>query len=116
LIGEAGNHLLSVVNAILDVSKIESGSYQIYVEPFDLQPAVEMCRAMLGPQAKAKNIALSVRLPQGLGAVAGDQRAVQQILLNLLSNAIKFTPEGGSVGVSAASQGDMIRIFVNDTG
>jgi cell cycle sensor histidine kinase DivJ len=116
LIGEAGNHLLSVVNAILDVSKIESGSYQIYVEPFDLQPAVEMCRAMLEPQAKAKNIALSVRLPQGLGAVAGDQRAVQQILLNLLSNAIKFTPEGGSVGVSAASQGDMIRIFVNDTG
>jgi cell cycle sensor histidine kinase DivJ len=116
LISEAGNHLLSVVNAILDVSKIESGSYQIYVEPFDLRPAVEMCRAMLEPQARAKNIALSVRLPQGLGAIAGDQRAVQQILLNLLSNAIKFTPEGGSVSVSAASQGNTIRIFVNDTG
>lgn len=116
LIGEAGNHLLSVVNAILDVSKIESGSYQIYVEPFDLKPAVEMCRAMLEPQAKAKNIALSVRLPQGLSPIAGDQRAVQQILLNLLSNAIKFTPDGGSVSVSAASHGDTVRIFVNDTG
>ena len=116
LIGEAGNHLLSVVNAILDVSKIESGSYQINIEPFDLGPAVEMCRAMLEPQAETKGVDLSVRLPQGLGEVAGDQRAVQQILLNLLSNAIKFTPEGGSVSVNAARAGDSIRIFVNDTG
>jgi cell cycle sensor histidine kinase DivJ len=116
LIGEAGNHLLSVVNAILDVSKIEAGSYQINVEPFDLGPALEMCRAMLEPQATAKGVNLSARLPLGLGEVAGDQRAVQQILLNLLSNAIKFTPEGGNVTVNAVRSDDTIRIFVNDTG
>ena len=116
LIREAGNHLLSVVNAILDVSKIEAGSYQIAVEPFDLKPAVELCRAMLEPQAVARGITLSTNLPAGLGEIAGDQRAVQQILINLLSNAVKFTPEGGSVSVSAARKGGMVRIFVNDTG
>src|SRR5690606_31266741 len=92
LIREAGNHLLSVVNAILDVSKIESGSYQITVEPFALRPAVDLCKAMLEPQASEKQVALSVNLPRELKEVAGDQRAVQQILLNLVSNAIKFTP------------------------
>lgn len=116
LIREAGNHLLSVVNAILDVSKIESGSYHINVEPFALRPAVDLCRAMLEPQAAEKGVALSVNLPGGLKDVAGDQRAVQQILLNLVSNAIKFTPTGGQVSVSAAQTGDTIRIFVNDNG
>lgn len=116
LIRDAGNHLLSVVNAILDVSKIESGSYQISVEPFELAPAVELCRAMLEPQAAEKHIELTTNVPSDLGEVSGDQRAVQQILLNLLSNAIKFTPEGGSVSVSASRVDGMVRVFVNDTG
>lgn len=116
LIREAGNHLLSVVNAILDVSKIESGSYHINVEPFALRPAVDLCNAMLEPQAAEKRVTLSVNLPGELKDVAGDQRAVQQILLNLVSNAIKFTPEGGQVSVSAAQKGDTIRIFVHDNG
>src|SRR5690606_21756480 len=96
LIREAGNHLLSVVNAILDVSKIESGSYQITVDPFDLKPTAQLCCAMLDPQAQDKGVNLSVRIPEQLGDVLGDQRAVQQILINLVSNAIKFTPEGGN--------------------
>ena len=116
LIREAGNHLLSVVNAILDVSKIESGSYQITVEPFDLRPAVDLCCAMLEPQAVAKGVALTAKLPQAIGKVSGDQRAVQQILFNLLSNAIKFTPEGGSITVNATAKDGMVRLFVNDTG
>ncbi len=116
LIREAGNHLLSVVNAILDVSKIESGSYQITVEPFALRPAVDLCKAMLEPQASEKQVALSVNLPRELKEVAGDQRAVQQILLNLVSNAIKFTPAGGQVNVSAVQKDGTIRIFVNDNG
>lgn len=116
VIREAGNHLLSVVNAILDVSKIEAGSYEISVEPFDLRPAVDLSCAMLEPQAAAKGVTLTTKLPAGLGDVAGDQRAVQQILINLLSNAVKFTPEGGNVVVTAARKDDMIRIFVNDTG
>jgi cell cycle sensor histidine kinase DivJ len=116
LIREAGNHLLSVVNAILDVSKIESGSYQIAVEPFELKSAVDLCCAMLEPQASAKGITLSVKMPPRLDRVAGDQRAVQQILLNLLSNAIKFTPDGGSVSVNALAKDGLVRLFVNDTG
>jgi cell cycle sensor histidine kinase DivJ len=116
LIREAGNHLLSVVNAILDVSKIESGAYQITAEPFGLQQAADLCCAMLKPQADAKGITLAARVPFGLADVMGDQRAVQQILLNLLSNAIKFTPEGGSVTISAARKGEAVEIFVSDTG
>ncbi|MEO3387860.1 PAS domain-containing sensor histidine kinase [Mesorhizobium sp. CAU 1741] len=116
VIRDAGNHLLSVVNAILDVSKIESGSYQISVEPFELAPAVELCRAMLQPQAAEKHITLTVNVPSDIGEVSGDQRAVQQILLNLLSNAIKFTPDGGSVSVTASRVDGMVRVFVNDTG
>ncbi|MCO5156897.1 MAG: PAS domain-containing sensor histidine kinase [Aquamicrobium sp.] len=116
LIRDAGNHLLSVVNAILDVSKIEAGSYPITVEPFDLKNAVELCRAMLEPQAQERGVTLAANLPHGLGQVLGDRRAVQQILLNLLSNAVKFTPKGGQVNVNASCRAGMVRIFVNDTG
>ena len=116
LIRDAGNHLLSVVNAILDVSKIESGSYEIVVEPFDLRPTAQLCCAMLNPQAQDKGVNLSVKIPDNLGSVMGDQRAVQQILINLVSNAIKFTPEGGNVSVTAVSTEELVRIFVNDTG
>jgi len=116
LIRDAGNHLLSVVNAILDVSKIEAGTYPITVEPFDLKDAVELCRAMLEPQAQERGVTLAANLPHGLGQVLGDRRAVQQILLNLLSNAVKFTPSGGQVNVNASCRAGMVRIFVNDTG
>ena len=116
LIRDAGNHLLSVVNAILDVSKIESGSYHINIEPFEPHPAVELCRAMLEPQASAKGVSLTTSIPRAIGEIAGDERAVQQILLNLVSNSIKFTPAGGQVSISASRQGGLVRISVNDTG
>lgn len=116
LIRDAGNHLLSVVNAILDVSKIEAGSYRIAIEPFEMKPAVELCCAMLEPQAAERGVTLATTLPHGLGQLLGDRRAVQQILINLLSNAIKFTPGGGKVTVGATCRDGMIRIAVNDTG
>ena len=116
LIREAGNHLLSVVNAILDVSKIEAGAYPITVDPFEPEPMIELCRAMMTPQAMAKGVSLTSSTPRGLGELVADQRAFQQILLNLVSNAIKFTPEGGSVGISALREGETMRIFVSDNG
>lgn len=116
LIRDAGNHLLSVVNAILDVSKIEAGSYHIVIEAFDLTPAVELCCAMLEPQATERGVTLAMKLPHDPGQVMGDRRAVQQILINLLSNAIKFTPSGGQVTVDATRRGDIMHILVNDTG
>jgi cell cycle sensor histidine kinase DivJ len=116
LIHESGNHLLSVVNSILDVSKIESGAYAIHPEPFAFADAVETCRSMMTHQAAAKSVSLRVALAPGVDELCGDRRAVQQILINLLSNAVKFTPEGGSVVIGAKRVGQRLRFWVSDTG
>jgi cell cycle sensor histidine kinase DivJ len=116
LIHESGNHLLSVVNSILDVSKIESGAYAIHPEPFAFADAVEMCRSMMAHQAAAKSVSLRIALAPALGDICGDRRAIQQILINLVSNAVKFTPEGGSVVIGARRVGQRLRFWVSDTG
>jgi cell cycle sensor histidine kinase DivJ len=116
LIRDAGNHLLSVVNCILDVSKIESGAYSIHPEPFRFGEAAEMCRSMIAQQAEAKAIRLEDRVAANAGEIRGDRRAVRQILINLLSNAVKFTPEGGEVAVGARRLGSRLTFWVSDTG
>ena len=116
LIRDAGGHLLSVVNSILDMSKIEAGSYHLTIEPFSLADSVQLCRAMLEPQARARDITITTRVPATIGEVAGDQRAIQQIVINLLSNAIKFTPEGGRVAIEASRSDSLISLTVSDTG
>jgi cell cycle sensor histidine kinase DivJ len=116
LIHESGNHLLSVVNSILDVSKIESGAYSIHPEPFAFADAVEMCRSMMAHQAAAKSVSLRIALATGVEEICGDRRAIQQILINLVSNAVKFTPEGGSVVIGARRAGPRLRFWVSDTG
>jgi len=116
LIHESGNHLLSVVNSILDVSKIEAGTYSIHPEPFAFADAVEMCRSMMAHQASAKPVSLRVALAPGVDEVCADRRAVQQILINLVSNAVKFTPAGGSVVIGAKRTGERLRFWVSDTG
>ncbi|MGI6851533.1 sensor histidine kinase [Mesorhizobium sp. 1B3] len=116
LIRESGNHLLTVVNAILDVSKIESGTYEIHPEPFRFGEAAEMCRSMMALQAETKNILLTVRMGAGVGEIVADRRSVKQMLINLLSNAIKFTPEGGKVSLSATRLGSRLHFSVTDTG
>ena len=95
LIRESGNHLLAVVTSILDVSKIECGSYPIEPEPFRFRDAVETCRSMVRLQADQKSLALEADIPAAVGQIVADRRAVQQILINLMSNAVKFTPAGG---------------------
>jgi cell cycle sensor histidine kinase DivJ len=116
LIHESGTHLLSVVNSILDVSKIESGAYPIHPEPFAFADAVETCRSMMAHQASVKAVSLRVALAPGVGEVCADRRAIQQILINLVSNAVKFTPEGGSVVIGAKQTGERLRFWVSDTG
>jgi cell cycle sensor histidine kinase DivJ len=116
LIREAGGHLLSVVNSILEVSKIESGSYEICPEPFPFREAVELSLSMTRQQAEAKSIALSSDVPDTLGEVCYDRRAMQQILINLLANAVKFTPRGGSVSVAARRKDGRFELEVSDTG
>jgi len=116
LIREAGNHLLAVVNSILDISKIEAGAYSIHPEPFELKSALELTVSLLDSQANDKGVALTIADRDAVGELDADQRAVHQILLNLVSNAIKFTPQGGRVMLSAARQGERIAIMVADTG
>ncbi|MFN3764518.1 MAG: sensor histidine kinase [Aliihoeflea sp.] len=116
LIREAGNHLLAVVNSILDISKIEAGAYSIHPEPFELKSALELTVSLLEGQACDKGVALAIANRDAVGELDADQRAVHQILLNLVSNAIKFTPQGGRVTLSTMQQGDRIAIVVADTG
>ncbi len=116
LIGQSGNHLLSVVNAILDVSKIESGNYLIEPEPFVFADALEMCHSMMILQAKAKGLTVDRDIDPAVGEICADRRAVQQILINLVSNAVKFTPNGGNIKISADLKDERLRIHVSDTG
>lgn len=116
LVRDSGQHLLSVVTAILDVSKIECGAYTTEPEPFRFVEAVEMCRSMMQLQAEAKEIELTAYTPADLGEINADRRAVQQILINLVSNAVKFTPNGGAISIGAKRIGSRLHFWVSDTG
>jgi len=116
LIKESGHHLLGVVNSILDVSKIESGTYAIHPEPFRFKDAVAMCHSMMAFQAEAKAIRFKTEAGNDVGQINGDRRAVQQILINLVSNAIKFTPDGGEVSIGVKRLGSRLHFWVSDNG
>ncbi|MEZ2333241.1 sensor histidine kinase [Mesorhizobium sp. RCC_202] len=116
LVRESGQHLLSVVTSILDVSRIEAGAYATELEPFRFVEAVDMCRSMMRPLADAKSIVLATQIAADTGEINADRRAVQQILINLVSNAVKFTPDGGSVVIGAKRVGSRLHFWVSDTG
>jgi cell cycle sensor histidine kinase DivJ len=116
LINDSGQHLLSLVNGILDMSKMESGNFEISPEPFAPRPALLNCCNLLALKAQDNAIDLVSRVPQDLPVMTGDPRAFKQILLNLVSNAIKFTERGGTVTVSAGVEGSRLMLCVTDTG
>jgi cell cycle sensor histidine kinase DivJ len=116
LIRQSGAHLLSVVNTMLDMSKIEAGRYELLLEAFPIAASVQACEAMLALQAKEKGLTLTSRVQRGLGDIVADQRAVQQVLINLVGNAIKFTDAGGAVTIDAAAVNGMLKLSVADTG
>ncbi|WP_412178755.1 sensor histidine kinase [Rhizobium sp. TRM96647] len=116
LIHQSGGHLLSVVNTMLDVSKIEAGRYELVLEPFAVADSVKACEQMLALQARQKGVKLSSRVPCDVGEAIADQRALQQILINLVGNAVKFTEKGGMVMIDAARRGRDLVITVSDTG
>lgn len=116
LIHQSGSHLLSVVNTMLDMSKIEAGRYELLPEPFPVLAAVETCEAMLGLQAREKGVQLTSRVVRNVGEINADRRAVQQILINLVGNAIKFTDRGGIVTIDAACEDGDLKLTVSDTG
>jgi two-component system, cell cycle sensor histidine kinase DivJ len=116
LINESGHHLLAIVNGILDMSKIEAGSFEITREPCVLAPVVSGCCDLMALKASQAGVALQRRIADGMPEILADRRAVNQILLNLLSNAIKFTERGGSIKVSASCHGAIAVIEVEDNG
>ncbi len=116
LVRDSGAHLLSVVNTMLDMSKIEAGRYELVLEPFDISTVVRSCEAMLGLQAKTKGVSLTSRIQRGLDEVVADQRAIQQILINLVGNAVKFTEAGGAISLDASVRDGILTLCVSDTG
>jgi two-component system, cell cycle sensor histidine kinase DivJ len=116
LINDSGQHLLSVVNGILDISKMESGNFEITPEPFSPRDALLNCCNLLALKARDNAIDLVTRAPDDLPVMNGDPRAFRQIALNLVSNAIKFTERGGTVTVSAAVEGSRLVLRVADNG
>ena len=116
-IRRSGLHLLSLINDILDTTKIESGKYTLREESLPVRALALRALRQIEPQAEEKGIALALRLPSSLPDLWADERAMVQILLNLLSNAVKFTPPGGRTLLSAAltAQG-ALRLQVMDTG
>jgi two-component system, cell cycle sensor histidine kinase DivJ len=116
LINDSGQHLLSVVNGILDMSKMESGNFEISPEPFAPRAALINCCNLLALKARESGIDLVIRVPEDLPDMTGDPRAFKQVALNLVSNAIKFTERGGMVTVSAGVEGSRLVLRVTDTG
>ncbi len=116
LINASGQHLLSVVNGILDMSKMELGNFEIASEPFAPRAALMHCCNLLALKARENGVDLITDAPQDLPVMTGDPRAFKQIVLNLVANAVKFTERGGQVNVSAAASGSQLVLRISDTG
>jgi GAF domain-containing protein len=112
----SGRHLLSLINEILDLSKVEAGRMELELATFDLPLAIDNARTFVRERATRHGIALDVDVDERLGDITGDERKIKQILLNLLSNAVKFTPEGGRIGINARQADGSVEISVTDTG
>jgi GAF domain-containing protein len=113
---ESGRHLLSLINDILDLSKIEAGRMELEPADFDLPSAIENALVLVRERAIRRGIRLGSTIDKRLGMIGGDERKVKQVLLNLLSNALKFTPEGGQIDVAARLHDDVAEVSVADTG
>ena len=112
----SGKHLLSLINDILDLSKIEAGRMELEAQPFDLPAALDNALTLIKERAARNSIGLVVHVDPGIGEILADERKVKQVLLNLLSNAVKFTPEGGKITMSATLNGGAVEVSVADTG
>jgi len=113
---ESGRHLLSLINDILDLSKIEAGRMELELTDFDLPTAIDSALTLVRERATRRGIALQKTLDTRVGPIQADERKVRQVVLNLLSNAIKFTPEGGRIEVRAMPVDGSVEVSVTDTG
>jgi signal transduction histidine kinase len=112
----SGNHLLALINDVLDLSKVEAGQVELQVAPFSLQDALERGVSMVREQATTEDVQVTLHKNGGLDVVSGDERRIRQVIFNLLSNAVKFTPSGGLVEITAARVNGEMRVSVADSG
>jgi signal transduction histidine kinase len=112
----SGNHLLSLINDVLDLSKVEAGQVELELAPFSLQDALERGVAMVRERATRDGVRVTLAANPDVDVVAGDERRIRQVIFNLLTNAVKFTPPGGSVDVRAKPVNGEVRVSVADTG
>ena len=115
-IRQSGRHLLSLINDILDLSKIEAGRMELEPTTFALSGAIDNAIVLTRERAVRQGLRLERELPADLGTIEADERKVKQVLINLLSNAIKFTREGGTVTVTATRGPTAVTLAVRDTG
>jgi len=112
----SGNHLLSLINDVLDLSKVEAGQVELEVGPFSLRQALERGVVMVREQATEEGVHVELSAGPEVDVVQGDERRIKQVIFNLLSNAVKFTPAGGEVDVRAIRVNGEVRVSVADTG
>jgi signal transduction histidine kinase len=112
----SGNHLLSLINDVLDLSKVEAGQVELQMHPFSLREALERGVVMVRERATEEGVRVAFAADPEVDEVDGDERRIKQVIFNLLSNAVKFTPAGGEVDVSATRLNGEVRVSVADTG
>ena len=112
----SANHLLALINDVLDLSKVESGHFELDIAPFSIQEALERGVSMVRERAMKDGIRVALDANGEVGIVNGDERRIRQVIFNLLSNAVKFTPAGGEVDVHATRVDGEVRVTVSDTG
>lgn len=115
-IKSSGIHLLSIINEILDLSKIEANAKELHQEEVDLNEVVDIASRLIRHHAQEKSIQLHVNLSGDDPVLMGDERAIKQIILNLLSNAVKFTPDEGSIIIRTLQIGSRVVVEISDTG
>jgi signal transduction histidine kinase len=116
IINKSGNHLLSLINDLLDMSKLDAGKLELHFESIEILKVIIDCVRGVETQASKSHVGISINLYDSINCLRGDDKRLHQMLLNLLSNALKFTPEGGEIRVCAFRRGESIAISVSDSG
>ena len=116
-IHDSGEHLLDLINDVLDLAKLEAGKLELHESEIDLPAVIAQCMTLVRGRAETAGVTLKTDIPASLPALRGDTRAIKQVLLNLLTNAVKFTPSGGRVGLCVRDEGRAgLAVAISDTG
>jgi len=116
IIHQSGNHVLALINDLLDLSKLDAGKLELCVEPVQILKVIIDCVRSVEPQATREQVGISIQVHDGIDQLCVDSKRLHQMLLNLLSNALKFTPAGGEITIEVFRRGQDVAISVSDTG